>query len=189
MAEIERVRGNMGSGPLNSAYLTAKSEVYADLALVLLWLGRDDEAFAVADGVRAKALLKQLPSIRSRVESEEARDLIEQERLLRRIDALITKLGEVNETEPEERGPETSATASELAAQARISLPGALKHVRILEEADLVTSEKKGRTRECRLGPAQLEDATAWIEWYRSRWERRLDRIEALIDKRKGGPR
>jgi DNA-binding transcriptional ArsR family regulator len=81
------------------------------------------------------------------------------------------------------------ATVSELAAPTRISLPGALKHVRILEEADLVTSEKKGRTRECRLGPAQLEDATAWIEWYRSRWERRLDRLESVIETRKGGSR
>jgi CHAT domain-containing protein len=115
MAAIERVRSNMGSGPLNSAYLTSRSAVYANLALVLLRLGREDEAFAVSDGVRAKALLEHLPSIRSRVEREEARDLVEQERLLRRIDALITKLGEVNETEPEERGPETSATISELA--------------------------------------------------------------------------
>jgi DNA-binding transcriptional ArsR family regulator len=81
------------------------------------------------------------------------------------------------------------ATVSELAAPTGISLPGALKHVRILEEADLVTSEKRGRTRECRLGPAQLEDATAWIEQYRSRWERRLDRLEAVIDKRMGGSR
>jgi DNA-binding transcriptional ArsR family regulator len=81
------------------------------------------------------------------------------------------------------------ATVSELAAPARISLPGALKHVRILEEAELVTSEKRGRTRECRLGPAQLEDATAWIERHRSRWERRLDRLEAVIDKRREGSR
>jgi DNA-binding transcriptional ArsR family regulator len=81
------------------------------------------------------------------------------------------------------------ATVSELAAPARISLPGALKHVRILEEADLVTSEKKGRTRECRLGPAQLGDATDWIERYRSRWERRLDRLESVINTRKEGSR
>lgn len=81
------------------------------------------------------------------------------------------------------------ATVSELAGLARISLPGVLKHVRILEEADLVTSEKRGRTRECRVGPAQLEDATLWIERYRSQWERRLDRLEAVIDKRRGGSR
>src|SRR4029077_16720578 len=78
-------------------------------------------------------------------------------------------------------------TVSELAAPARISLPGALKHVRILEEADLVTSEKRGRTRECRLGPAQLEDATAWIERYRSRWERRLDPLRWGHEEKKRG--
>lgn len=81
------------------------------------------------------------------------------------------------------------ASISELAKPAGISLPGVLKHVRILEEAELVTSEKKGRSRECRLGPAQLDDATAWIDWYRDRWNSRLDRLEAYIDKRKGGAR
>jgi CHAT domain-containing protein/tetratricopeptide (TPR) repeat protein len=115
LAEIERVRGNMGSGPLKSAYLAAKSSVYADLAVMLLQLGREDEAFAVADGARAKALLQHLPSIRQRVQSEAARDLTEQQVLLRRIDVLVAKLGEVNETEPTERGPETAVTASELA--------------------------------------------------------------------------
>ena len=115
IVETERIRGNMGPGPLGTAYLTSKASIYADLALVLLRLGRVDEAFAVADGARAKALLQHLPSIRSRVQSEEARDLAERESLLGRIDALITKLGEVNETEPEERGPATVATAGELA--------------------------------------------------------------------------
>jgi DNA-binding transcriptional ArsR family regulator len=84
------------------------------------------------------------------------------------------------------RGP---ATVSELAASAGISLPGTLKHVRILQEAKLVTSEKKGRTRECRLGPEQLEDVTRWIERYRGSWDRRLDRLEAYIEKRKGASR
>jgi DNA-binding transcriptional ArsR family regulator len=81
------------------------------------------------------------------------------------------------------------ATISELAAPARMSLPGVLKHVRILEEADLVVSEKRGRSRECRLGSARLDDATRWIEWYRGRWDRRLDGLEAYIGKRKGGSR
>jgi DNA-binding transcriptional ArsR family regulator len=84
------------------------------------------------------------------------------------------------------RGP---ATVSELAAPAGISLPGTLKHVRILEEANLVTSEKNGRTRECRLGPEQLEDVTQWIQWYRGTWDRRLDRLEAYIERRRGGSR
>jgi DNA-binding transcriptional ArsR family regulator len=77
------------------------------------------------------------------------------------------------------------ASASELARPIGISLPGVLKHIRILEEANLVTTEKSGRTRECRLGPEQMQDATRWIEWYRQRWERQLDQLEAIIERRK----
>jgi DNA-binding transcriptional ArsR family regulator len=81
------------------------------------------------------------------------------------------------------------ASISELARPIGISLPGVLKHVRILEEAHLVTTEKNGRTRECRLGPGDMDDATRWIEAYRSQWERRLDRLETIIErKRKGDP-
>jgi DNA-binding transcriptional ArsR family regulator len=82
-----------------------------------------------------------------------------------------------------QRGP---ASISELAQPFGISLPGVMKHVRILEEANLVTTQKRGRTRECRLGPDQMDDVTSWIEHYREQWERRLDRLEALIEKRKG---
>ena len=84
------------------------------------------------------------------------------------------------------RGP---ASISDLARPAGISLPGVLKHVRILEEANLVTTEKRGRTRECRLGPEQMDDATAWIESQRRQWERRLDRLEAIIERTKGEQR
>ena len=56
------------------------------------------------------------------------------------------------------------------------------KHVGILEEVDLVATEKVGRARECRLGPAQLEDATSWIDDYRSAWESRLDRFGSYAE-------
>jgi DNA-binding transcriptional ArsR family regulator len=81
------------------------------------------------------------------------------------------------------RGP---ATISELAEPYGMSLTGLKKHVRILEEADLVSTEKVGRTRECRLGPEQLEDAAQWIEMYRSHWDRRLDRLEGYLERKKG---
>ena len=84
------------------------------------------------------------------------------------------------------RGP---ASISEIAGPAGISLPGVLKHVHILEEANLVTTEKRGRTRECRLGPEQMEDATAWIESHRREWERRLDRLAAIVERTKGAGR
>ncbi len=84
------------------------------------------------------------------------------------------------------RGP---ASISELAHPFGLSLPGLMKHVRILEEAELVTTEKKGRTRECRLGDEQLDDVSAWVEQYQKRWERRLDRLESYLDKKKRGRR
>jgi DNA-binding transcriptional ArsR family regulator len=78
------------------------------------------------------------------------------------------------------------ASISQLAEPYGISLPGVMKHVRILEEANLVTTEKKGRTRECRLGPEQMEDVTWWIERFRQQWQHRLDRLDAILEKRKG---
>ena len=81
------------------------------------------------------------------------------------------------------------ASIGDLAGRAGISLPGALKHIRLLEEARLVTTEKKGRVRECRLGPARLDDVAGWIEAHREQWERRLDGLEAAIERRKGASR
>ncbi len=76
------------------------------------------------------------------------------------------------------RGP---ASISQLAGQLEMSLPGLLKHVRILEEAGLVETRKIGRTRECRLGPSRLDDVANWVETYRRRWERRLDRLGTYL--------
>jgi DNA-binding transcriptional ArsR family regulator len=84
------------------------------------------------------------------------------------------------------RGP---ATISELAQPFDISLPGLLKHVRILEEADLVITEKQGRTRHCRLGSEHLDDAAQWIHTYQHRWGGRLDRLEGYLQRKKGARR
>jgi DNA-binding transcriptional ArsR family regulator len=80
------------------------------------------------------------------------------------------------------------ATVGELAAPFEMTLPGLMKHVRILEEARLVVTEKRGRTRECRLGSEHLDDAAQWIEAYRRGWERRLDRLGGYLE-RKGAPK
>lgn len=81
------------------------------------------------------------------------------------------------------------ASISDLAARANITLPGVMKHVGLLEEAELVTTKKNGRIRECRLGPARLDDVAGWIEAHRTEWERRLDRLEAVLKERKGESR
>ncbi|HEY6628373.1 MAG TPA: metalloregulator ArsR/SmtB family transcription factor [Acidimicrobiia bacterium] len=81
------------------------------------------------------------------------------------------------------RGP---ASISELAEPFGMTLTGLKKHVSILEEAALVTTEKVGRTRLCSLGPERLEDAVSWIEMYRRHWERRIDGLEAYLETKKG---
>jgi DNA-binding transcriptional ArsR family regulator len=81
------------------------------------------------------------------------------------------------------------ATIGELAEPFGLTLNGVKKHVRVLEDADLVITEKVGRARECRLGPAQLQDAARWIEEYRRAWEGRLDRFEAYVEQRHAGRR
>jgi DNA-binding transcriptional ArsR family regulator len=63
---------------------------------------------------------------------------------------------------------------SELAAPLDMSLPGALKHVRALEEARLVETHKRGRVRTCQLARRPLDDAARWIEQRGVRWERQL---------------
>lgn len=78
------------------------------------------------------------------------------------------------------------ATISELAEPFEMSLTGLKKHVRILEEAGLVTTEKVGRTRVCTLGPRKLDDAREWIEAYRRTLEARLDRFGELVDELEG---
>jgi DNA-binding transcriptional ArsR family regulator len=77
------------------------------------------------------------------------------------------------------------ATIGELAEPFGLTLNGVKKHVRVLEDADLVITKKVGRTRECRLGPAQLRDAARWIEEYRNAWQARLDRFGAHVEQTK----
>jgi DNA-binding transcriptional ArsR family regulator len=79
-----------------------------------------------------------------------------------------------------------SATITELADPFGISLTGMKKHVRVLEEAELVTTEKVGRTRRCSLGPQRLEEAERWIDMYRQMLDERLDRFGELLERTKG---
>ena len=88
-----------------------------------------------------------------------------------------------------ERLGQGSATLTELADPYEMSLTGLKKHVQVLEDAELVTTEKVGRTRRCHLGPRRLEDAQGWIETYRQMLEDRLDRFGELLEQREGGAR
>jgi DNA-binding transcriptional ArsR family regulator len=81
-----------------------------------------------------------------------------------------------------------SATITELAQPVGISLTGMKKHVRVLEEAELVTTAKVGRARSCTLGPRRLDDVEQWITTYRQMLDERLDRFGELLERTKGMP-
>lgn len=74
------------------------------------------------------------------------------------------------------------ASITDLAQKFRMTLTGMKKHVGVLEQAGLVTTEKVGRVRVCRLGPSKLEDETAWIEAYRQLWASRFDELDDVLE-------
>jgi DNA-binding transcriptional ArsR family regulator len=77
------------------------------------------------------------------------------------------------------------ASITELAGRFRMTLTGMKKHVGVLEQAGLVTTEKVGRVRTCRLGRRRLEEEAAWIESYRRLWEARFDALEQMVEELK----
>ena len=101
------------------------------------------------------------------------------------LDSTFSALSDPTRRAILERLGQGSATVSELAEPTGMSLTGLKKHVRILEEAELVTTEKKGRTRHCRLGPKRLDDASLWIDGYRRSWDERFDRLDAVLERKK----
>lgn len=86
----------------------------------------------------------------------------------------------------ERLGRQGSATVSELTQPFDISLTAMKKHLVVLEEAELVVTEKVGRSRHCRLGTDRLDGALAWITFYQQLWTRRLDGLDAYFTLQKG---
>ena len=76
-------------------------------------------------------------------------------------------------------------SVSELAEPFELALPSLLKHVRVLERSGLVSSEKVGRVRNCKIEPHALQATEAWIHQHISAWENRLDRMEVHIEQMK----
>lgn len=63
-----------------------------------------------------------------------------------------------------------------------MTLTGMKKHVFVLERARLVTTEKVGRVRTCKLGPGRLEEETAWLERHRQLWDARFDELDKVVE-------
>ncbi len=94
------------------------------------------------------------------------------------IDRAFTALADVTRREVLERLSNGSLTISDLAAPYEMSLTGMKKHISVLEDAHLVTTEKVGRARTCHLAPYALEGISVWLA--------RLDRFAQVVQRTKG---
>ena len=101
------------------------------------------------------------------------------------LDASFAALSDATRRGVLERLGRADASITDLARKFHMSLTGMKKHVGVLEQAGLVTTEKVGRVRTCRLGPRRLEDETAWLERYRELWDARFDELQNVVDELK----
>ena len=97
------------------------------------------------------------------------------------LDASFGALSDATRRGVLERLGNADASITELAETFHMTLTGMKKHVGVLEQAGLVTTEKVGRVRTCRLGRRGLEEAAAWIEGRRQVWNARFDALDEVV--------
>src|SRR5215475_14345890 len=99
-----------------------------------------------------------------------------------RLDASFAALSDATRRGVLEQLGRADASITDLAEKFHMTLTGMKKHVGVLEEAGLVTTEKVGRVRTCKLGVRRLEEEAAWIERYRQLWDARFDELDKIIE-------
>ena len=102
-----------------------------------------------------------------------------------RLDASFAALSDATRRGVLEQLGRAEASITDLAGKFRMTLTGMKKHVCILERAGLVTTEKVGRVRTCKLGRRGLEAEAAWIETYGRLWAARFEALDALVEELK----
>ena len=101
------------------------------------------------------------------------------------LDASFAALSDATRRGVLERLGRADASITELADRFHMTLTGMKKHVRVLEQAGLVTTQKVGRVRTCKLGRSRLAEETAWIEAYRRLWASRFDALDQVVEELK----
>ncbi len=102
-----------------------------------------------------------------------------------RLDTSFAALSDATRRGVLEQLGRADASITDLAAKFDMTLTGMKKHVGVLEQAGLVTTEKVGRVRTCKLGRRRLEEEAAWIERYRQLWEARFDELDTVVEELK----
>lgn len=103
----------------------------------------------------------------------------------RRFDASFSALSDATRRGVLEQLGRADASISDLADKFHMTLTGMKKHVGILEQAGLVSTQKVGRVRTCRLGQRRLEEEAAWIARYRQLWAARFDELDTIVEELK----
>jgi DNA-binding transcriptional ArsR family regulator len=105
------------------------------------------------------------------------------------MDASFAAISDVTRRGVLEQLGRSDASITDLAEKFQMTLAGMMKHVGVLEQAGLVTTEKIGRVRTCKLGARRLQEETAWLERYRQLWDARFDELDNVVEelKRKEG--
>ena len=98
------------------------------------------------------------------------------------IDAAFVALADSTRRGVLEQLGRSEASITELADRFHMTLTGMKKHVSVLEEVGLVTSEKVGRVRTCRIGTTRLEDVAGWIERYQQLWDARFSALDDVVE-------
>jgi DNA-binding transcriptional ArsR family regulator len=101
------------------------------------------------------------------------------------LDASFTALSDATRRGVLEQLGRSDASITDLAEKFQMTLAGMMKHVGVLEQAGLVTTEKVGRVRTCKLGMRRLEEETAWLERHRQLWDSRFDELDKVVEKLK----
>src|SRR3954452_19781958 len=102
-----------------------------------------------------------------------------------RLDASFAALSDATRRGVLEQLGRADASITDLAVKFQMTLTGIKKHVGVLEQAGLVTTEKVGRVRTCKLGAHRLEEETAWLERFRQLWESRFDELDKVVEELK----
>jgi DNA-binding transcriptional ArsR family regulator len=102
-----------------------------------------------------------------------------------RLDASFAALSDATRRGVLEQLGRADASITDLAEKFSMTLTGMKKHIGVLEQAGLVTTEKVGRVRTCKLGRRVLEEEAAWIERYRQLWEARFDKLDEVVEELK----
>jgi DNA-binding transcriptional ArsR family regulator len=102
-----------------------------------------------------------------------------------RLDASFAAISDATRRGVLERLGQADASITDLAETFHMTLTGMRKHVGVLEQAELVTTEKVGRVRTCKLGPRRLEEETDWIERYRQLWDARFEELDEVVEEMK----